>query len=76
MECPKTSNKNPVKAIRMKCKDCMGGSAKRVADCDDDNCALHPFRSGKNPFRQTRELSDDEKAKMRENLKKAREMKN
>lgn len=29
--CPETSRKNPVKAIRLKCLDCSGGSSAEVA---------------------------------------------
>jgi hypothetical protein len=40
-----------LKAIRRKCLDCSGGSAAEVADCLVKNCALYPFRMGKNPWR-------------------------
>jgi len=43
--------KNPVKAIREFCKECMGGQANLVKDCTTEVCALHDFRMGKNPFR-------------------------
>lgn len=42
---------NPVKAIRRKCVDCMGGSIEAIRDCMSTNCALWPFRMGRNPFR-------------------------
>lgn len=59
-ECPETSRTNPVKAIRLKCLDCSGGSSAEVEKCDLKKCALWPFRFGKNPFRTKRELSDIE----------------
>jgi hypothetical protein len=40
-----------LKAIRRKCLDCSGGSHAEVADCLVTNCALFPFRLGKNPWR-------------------------
>ena len=48
--CPETSRKNPVKAIRLKCLDCSGGSSSEVAQCLLTHCALYPFRLGKNQF--------------------------
>jgi hypothetical protein len=42
-----------LKAICTKCLDCFGGSAAEVADCLVKNCALYPFRMGKNPGGRT-----------------------
>jgi hypothetical protein len=50
---------NPVKAIRAKCLECSAGSANEVRICDRGACALHPFRSGKNPYRK--EMSEEQK---------------
>lgn len=44
----------PQKAIRAHCVECMGGAVGMVADCTSSDCALHPFRMGKNPFRKKR----------------------
>ena len=52
--CPATSRRNPVKAIRLKCLDCSGGSASEVDKCALPHCALYPFRFGRNPFRAER----------------------
>lgn len=56
--------KNPVKAIREHCIECMGGrknGAKILVDeCSAPECALHDFRFGKNPF-HTQNLSDEER---------------
>jgi hypothetical protein len=38
-------------AIRAKCLDCMGGSAREVLLCVAVNCRSWPFRMGKNPYR-------------------------
>ena len=42
----------PVKSIRKKCLDCSGGSVKEVRECEITDCALYPFRMGKNPNRK------------------------
>lgn len=39
---------NPLTAIRAMCVECMGGAPRLVAECPSNNCALHPFRMGKN----------------------------
>ena len=66
---------NPVKAIRAFCLECCGDNRNDVRDCTAPNCALYPFRLGKNPYRAVRELTEEEKAKRAENLRKARETK-
>jgi hypothetical protein len=40
-----------LRAIRRKCLWCSGGDAKEVASCLVPDCALYPFRMGKNPWR-------------------------
>ena len=65
--------KNPVKAIRAFCVECCGGSANEVKTCTAPNCALFPFRLGKNPYRSKRELTDEQKAASAERLRLARE---
>ena len=42
--------KNPTTAIRAHCVECMGGYTKEVDACPSKQCALYPFRLGKNPF--------------------------
>ena len=69
--CPATSRKNPVKAIRLKCLDCSGGSSAEVAQCAITDCALYPFRIGRNPFR-TVELSEEEREKRAARLREVR----
>lgn len=66
----------PMKAIRLKCLDCCCGSANEVKLCTCADCPLFPFRMGKNPYRQKREYTDEQKAQMAERLAKAREAKN
>ena len=63
---------NPVKAIRAKCLDCCCGQANEVKLCPCSDCPLYPFRFGKNPYRQKRELTEEQKAAMAERLQKAK----
>ena len=37
----------PLRAIRLKCLDCCGGSALEVKLCTVSRCALYPYRMGK-----------------------------
>jgi hypothetical protein len=39
-----------VKLIRKFCLECMGDSRQLVRECESD-CALHPYRFGRNPKR-------------------------
>lgn len=64
---------NPVKAIRKFCLDCLGGSYREVERCTATDCALYPFRMGKNPFRAKREMTEEQRAAAAERLRKARE---
>lgn len=59
---------NPLKAIRAKCLDCCAEHPSLVAECHITACALHPFRMGKNPFRQKRQLTDDQRAALAQRL--------
>lgn len=63
---------NPVKAIRAKCLDCCCGSSAEVASCTATACALFPFRFGKNPYRQRREMTEEEKRVLSDRLREAR----
>lgn len=63
---------NPVKAIRAFCLECSGGSTAEVKECPVVRCALFPFRMGKNPYRQRREMTEEEKRALADRLKEAR----
>jgi hypothetical protein len=39
----------PLRAIRLNCLECVGGSAKEVKRCDIPGCFLYGFRFGHNP---------------------------
>lgn len=71
---------SPLKAIRDFCKyDCClvgdgnDGATEVWKDCDITTCPLNPFRLGKNPFRKSRELSDEERQQIAERFQKARD---
>ena len=54
----------PLKAIRLKCLDCMGGSANEVSLCPcEGSCPLWAFRLGRNP---NIVLSDEERERRAE----------
>lgn len=64
---------NPVKAIREYCVECCCcGSSNEVKLCPIDRCPLYAFRFGKNPHRKCREISEQEKAMLRDRLANAR----
>lgn len=42
---------SPTKAIRRHCLTCCCGSPAEVKACSIQDCWLHPFRMGKNPYR-------------------------
>jgi hypothetical protein len=67
-------HKNPVKAIREMCIECMGGRdsegyAKRISECPVPVCSLFEYRLGKNP-NHTKNLTDEQRKKKAETLKK------
>ena len=61
-------NKNPVKAIRAFCLECSGGATSEVKFCPVEECPLYPFRFGKNPYRQRRELTEEERQVLKDRL--------
>ncbi len=63
---------NPVKAIRLKCRDCMSDQTSEIRKCPIPTCPLYPFRFGKNPFYGAREKTPEQIEAMREKLAKAR----
>lgn len=68
----------PIKAIRAKCMDCCCYQRNEVAACPCTNCPLWPYRFGKRPVvegqeKKKRVLTDKQRAKLAENVKKAQE---
>ena len=41
--------KTPIRSIREKCKDCCGGIIKEIRLCENQHCALWPYRMGCRP---------------------------
>lgn len=70
-----TRSTSAVKAIRQKCLDCSNGSANEVKLCPIESCPLYPFRFGKNPYRQPRALTEEQKEKAAIALREARKNK-
>ncbi len=58
----------PLRAIKMFCVECFGGSAREVSRCTSYNCPLYEFRKGKNP-RLKRELTDEQRQQMSASFK-------
>lgn len=71
---------SPMKAIRQKCLDCSCGSSEEVKNCFAKKCPLYQFRFGykldENGNRRKRDLTDEQRQKMAERLKKVRDNKN
>ena len=66
-------HKQPVKAIREFCIECMGGREnkiflKQIKDCSSQDCPLYDFRFGKNPF-HTKQLTDEQRKVKADQLK-------
>ena len=63
---------NPVKAIRAYCLECSCDQTSEVKACPVYRCPLYPYRFGKNPYRQRREMTEEEKQVLADRLKEAR----
>lgn len=64
--------KNPIKALRARCLDCCCGQQSEVRKCTAVDCPSWPFRMGVNPFREKRQLSDEQRQRNAERLRAAR----
>lgn len=58
--------------IRAKCLDCCGDSPSEVRRCTVTRCALWPFRMNHNPWREKREMSDEQRDEIRARFAAAR----
>ncbi|MBT6716036.1 MAG: hypothetical protein HOB18_00140 [Nitrospina sp.] len=61
-------HKTPVKAMRDKCIECMGGKdsedyRRRIKECVSVDCPIFAFRFGKDPHRHPN-LSNDQRKRM------------
>lgn len=70
-----TKHKNPVKAIREFCIECMGGKGNGqnishlIKECSAPDCALYEFRFGKNPY-HSQNLTDEQRMERGKRLNK------
>jgi hypothetical protein len=48
----------PMKAIRAKCVECSGGNRAEVRQCEIEDCPLWPYRLGRRPKKQAKEVND------------------
>ena len=62
--------KDVLNAVRAKCLDCCMGQANEVKLCTIADCSLYPFRFGKDPFVEKREMSEKQRLAIAENAKK------
>jgi hypothetical protein len=53
----------PLKALRLRCIDCSGGSAAEVRLCIAVTCPAWPFRMGSNPWRAPTSEAKRERAR-------------
>lgn len=56
----KSAKKTPVKAIRKYCLECCLEKPSEVRLCAAKDCALWPYRMGKNPF-HGRQMTEEQK---------------
>jgi hypothetical protein len=58
-----------IDALRRRCLDCCAGSAQEVRYCVAKTCPSWPFRMGKNPWVEKRQLSEDQREAARERMR-------
>ena len=58
--------KDVLNAVRAKCLDCCMGQANEVKLCTITDCSLYPYRFGKDPNKNGRTLSEEQKSKLAE----------
>lgn len=66
--------RNPLKAIRLRCLDCCCGQPTEVRKCTAVMCPSWPFRMGVNSFREKRKLSEEQRQAMAKRLQEARRL--
>jgi len=55
---------SPIRALRLRCLDCCGGSAKEVRWCVAADCPAWPFRMGVSPYRAKRTLTEAQRERL------------
>ena len=56
-------------AIKNKCLDCCCGQTSEIRECTLVKCPLHPFRLGKDPFRNQSEAEEVSQSEISEEQK-------
>lgn len=64
--------RTPLGAIRENCLYCSGGSAHEVKLCQVTKCPLYEWRFGKNPYREKKELTIEQREKLQERFARGR----
>lgn len=67
------NHRTPLKSIHLYCVDCTGGSIKELRLCPCFSCPLYAYRFGKSPFRKKTMLSDEERKRRGEFLRRMKE---
>lgn len=57
-----------LQAIRERCVDCCAGSTQEVRYCVAVACAAWPFRMGTDPWRAKKQLTEEQRAALRDRL--------
>lgn len=57
-----------LKAIKKKCLNCCAYQRDEVKYCSATSCELWPFRLGRNPYRKKRNLTEEQKQKIKERM--------
>ena len=65
----------PIKAIRLFCLECCGGSSNEVKLCPSTTRKLYPFRLGKNPNVKPREISVEQRQAIAKRLSEGKKRK-
>ena len=68
----KPKSTSPLDAIKDFCMECCGYQRDEVKTCSAPMCPLYDFRFGKNPYRKTKDYTEEELEKMRERIANAR----
>lgn len=61
----------PLKSIRRKCVECSETN-NEIKHCVITSCPLYPFRTGKNPYRAKREMTEEQLQSIRDRFAKSR----
>ncbi len=63
---------SPIKAIRARCLDCCAGQIQEVRYCTARKCPSWPFRMGTDFWREKKVLTEEQRAKLKDQLDAAR----